>query len=178
MFALDAGIPMTPDWHLPVAAVIDYLSLTGFTLLGFSLGGSLVIRAAARESRISRVIAMDVCTSLFAASTRGFGAAGLSVIAENSNQIPAPVVNAAVSAVGKADLLTDWVIAQGKRVMGVTPAAEVFRGWREYRTDDISSQVTQDVLLMAGTKDHYMSLQMLPDQIMTARSATWVWPSR
>jgi alpha-beta hydrolase superfamily lysophospholipase len=169
--ALDAGIPMTADWHLPAAAIVDYFKLTDITMLGFSLGGGLVIRAAAREPRISRVISMDVCTSLFEASTRGFAASGLSVISANSGQIPAPVVNAAVASAGKTDLLTDWVIAQGKRVMGVGAPADVFRAWREYRTDDISSLVAQDVLLMAGAKDHYMPLHMLPDQLMTLTAA-------
>jgi hypothetical protein len=55
--------------------------------------------------------------------------------------------------------------------MGVSTPADVFKAWREYRTDDISSLVTQDVLLMAGTKDHYMPLQMLPDQLMTLTAA-------
>jgi alpha-beta hydrolase superfamily lysophospholipase len=169
--ALDAGIPMTPDWHLPVAAILNHFKLTDFTLMGFSLGGGLVIRAAARESRISRVIAMDICTSLFEASTRGFSATGLSVIAANSNQMPASLVNAAVAAVRKTDLLTDWVIAQGEHVMGVATPADVFQAWREYRTDDVSPLVTQPVLLMAGTKDHYMPLQMLPDQLMTLTAA-------
>lgn len=168
---LDAGTPMTPDWHLPTAAILDYFKLTHITLMGFSLGGGLVIRAAAREPRISRVIAMDICTSLFEASTRGFSASGLSVIADNSGQMPAPLVNAAVAAVRKSDLLTDWVIAQGERVMGVSTSADVFQAWQGYRTDDVSSMVTQDVLLMAGAKDHYMPLQMLPDQLMTLTAA-------
>jgi alpha-beta hydrolase superfamily lysophospholipase len=169
--ALDAGMPMTPDWHLPVAAIVDYFKLTSFTPLGFSLGGNLVIRAAAREPRVSRVIAMDICTDLFEASTRGFGATGLSVIAANSAQMPASLVNAAVAAVRKSDLLTDWVIGQGEHVVGVPTAAEVFQAWREYRTDDVSALVTQDVLLMAGAKDHYMPLHMLPDQLVTLTAA-------
>jgi hypothetical protein len=55
--------------------------------------------------------------------------------------------------------------------MGVTTAANVFKAWHEYQTADISSLVTQDVLLMAGTKDHYMPLHMLPDQLMTLTAA-------
>ena len=43
--ALDAGMPMTPDWHLPVAAILDHFELTNCTLMGFSLGGSLLIGA-------------------------------------------------------------------------------------------------------------------------------------
>jgi hypothetical protein len=32
---LDAGTPMTPDWHLPAAAILDYFKLTDITMLGF-----------------------------------------------------------------------------------------------------------------------------------------------
>jgi len=131
---LDAGTPMTPDWNLPVTAILDYFELTGITLLGFSLGGGLVIRAAARESRISRVIAMDICTSLFEALNRGFTATGLSVIAANASQMPASLINAAVAAVSKSDLLTDWSIAQGQRVMAAATPADVFQAWRDYRS--------------------------------------------
>lgn len=169
--ALDAGLPMTPDWHLPVAAVLDHFKLNNVTLMGFSLGGGLVIRAAAHEPRVARVIAMDICTSLFEAATRGFDATGLSVIAANTEQLPASLVDAAVAAARKSDLLTDWAIAQGQRVMGVSLPSDVFKAWRKYRTDDISSLVTQDVLLMAGNRDHYMPLRMLPEQIMTLTAA-------
>jgi alpha-beta hydrolase superfamily lysophospholipase len=168
---LDAGTPMTPDWHLPVAAILDYFALTDITVMGFSLGGGLVLRAAAREPRVSRAIAFDICTDLFEAATRGFGASGLSAIAANSGQIPAPLVNAAVAAAGNTDLLTDWAFAQGERVLGVATPADVLTGWRDYRTDDVSALVTQDVLLMAGTKDHYMPFHMLADQLLTLTAA-------
>ena len=114
---------------------------------------------------------MDICTSLFVAATKGFTASGLSVIAASADQMPAAIVNAAVASVRKTDLLTDWVIAQGERVMDCATPADVFAAWRQYRTDDISSLVTQDVLLMAGSKDHYMPLTMLPDQLMTLTAA-------
>jgi alpha-beta hydrolase superfamily lysophospholipase len=168
---LDDGITMTPDWRLPVAAIADHFALADFTLLGFSLGGALVMRAAAREPRVSRVIAMDVCTNLFELASGGFGPTGLSVVAANSEQMPASLVNAAVAAVRKSDLLTDWILAQGEHVMGVTSPAEVFHAWREYITADISSEVKQDVLLMAGAKDHYVPLHMLPEQLMTLTNA-------
>ena len=85
--------------------------------------------------------------------------------------MPATLVNAAVASVSKADLLTDCVISQGDRVMGTATPADTFAAWREYRTDDISSLVKQDVLLMAGSKDHYMPLSMLPEQLMALTAA-------
>jgi alpha-beta hydrolase superfamily lysophospholipase len=45
--AFDAGLPMTAEWHKPVGAVLDHFGVDDVTLMGFSLGGCLVMRAAA-----------------------------------------------------------------------------------------------------------------------------------
>jgi len=172
---LDAGTPMTPDWHLPVAAILDYFGLSQVTLVGISLGGCLVIRATAREPRVARAVAFDVCTDFFQVTTEAFAAAGLAAIAANSGQIPAPVIDAAVAAAANTDLETDFLLAQGERVMGASTPAGLFQAWREYRTSDVSPLVTQDVLLMAGTKDIGIPFPMLADQLLTlsaARSVT------
>lgn len=168
---LDAGMPMTRDWHLPVAAVLDYFNLSSITLMGFSLGGCLVIRAAAREPRVSRVIAWDILTDLFEAATRGFGAVGPDAIAANSGSIPDAVINAAVGEAARMDLLTQWAFSQGARVMGAATPADVLRAWHEYGTGDVSPLITKDVLLMAGTKDHYVPLHMLGGQVLTLTAA-------
>ncbi|MBK5267204.1 MAG: alpha/beta hydrolase, partial [Acidimicrobiia bacterium] len=47
----EAGLPMTHEWHRPVKAVLDYFQLSRVTLIGLSLGGGLVLRAAAFEPR-------------------------------------------------------------------------------------------------------------------------------
>jgi alpha-beta hydrolase superfamily lysophospholipase len=167
---LDAGTPMTPDWHLPVAAVLDYFGLADVTLLGFSLGGCLVMRAAAREPRVSRVIAFDIMTELSECVTRSPGTAALAALAANA-EIPASVIDAAAEAFAKTDLLMEWAFRQAERVMGVATTAEVFKVWNEYHTDDVSPLVTQDVLLMAGAKDHYVPLHQLGHQLLTLTAA-------
>lgn len=168
---LDAGMPMTPDWHLPVAAVLDYFNLSGITLMGFSLGGCLVIRAAAREPRVSRVIAFDILSDFSELTARMVGAAGLAAIAADHGQIPAPVLNAAAEAAGKTDLATQWMFSQGARVTGATTPAGVFNAWDEYHTGDVSLLVTGDVLLMAGTKDLGVPLHQLGDQVLALTAA-------
>ena len=168
---LDAGTPMTPDWHLPVAAVLDYFGLSDVTLMGFSLGGCLVLRAAAREARVSRVVAFDIMTDLFECVTRSPAGLAIGSIGANAERIPAPVIDAAVEAVGNVDLLTEWAFKQANRVMGATTPSEVLTAWQGYRTDDVSPLVTQDVLLMAGTKDHYVPLHQLSDQLLTLSAA-------
>ena len=52
----DAGLHMTPDWHLPVKAVLDHFKLDHVTLVGLSMGGCLVMRAAAFEPRVARPV--------------------------------------------------------------------------------------------------------------------------
>jgi alpha-beta hydrolase superfamily lysophospholipase len=168
---LDAGTPMTPDWHLPVAAVLDHFGLSDVTLAGFSLGGCLVMRAAAREPRVSRVIAWNILPDLLEASGKLFEAAGLGAVAANVDSLPAPVFDAAIAEACRTDLLIDWFVDQGKRVMGADTATSVFRAWRRYRTDDVSPEVTQDVLLLAGAADHYVPLHMLGDQVLTLPAA-------
>ncbi|WP_433205383.1 alpha/beta fold hydrolase [Dactylosporangium sp. CS-047395] len=168
---LDDGVPMTPDWHLPVGAVLDHFELDGVTLMGFSLGGCLVVRTAAREPRVSRVIAWDVFTDLHENASRALDAAGLEAVEQHAEQIPATALDAAIDAVSKSDLFVEWTLNQSRRVMGADTPADVLKAWAHYRTDDVSPLVQQDILLMAGTKDHYVPLHQLGDQVLTLTAA-------
>ena len=49
---------MTAEWHKPVKAVMDYFKLDHVTLAGLSMGGCLVVRAAALEARVENLSAL------------------------------------------------------------------------------------------------------------------------
>ena len=53
------------------------------------------------------------------------------------------------------------------RVFGVATPHEALQAARAYRTSDVSSRVTQDVLLLAGAQDHYVPLDQLWTQAQT-----------
>jgi pimeloyl-ACP methyl ester carboxylesterase len=172
--ALEAGLPMTAQWHKPVGAVLDHFSVDDVTLMGFSLGGCLVMRAAAYEPRVSRVIADDIMTDFTACFTYRL-AAPQSVLVGNASRLPASVVNRLINRARRRNLLADWGIGNAATVFGVDTPTQALAAVRAMRTDDVSHLITQDVLLMAGSEDHYVPLPQLGAQIQTltnARSVT------
>ncbi|MCV7093042.1 alpha/beta fold hydrolase [Mycobacterium interjectum] len=172
--ALDAGLPMTAEWHRPVGAVLDHFGVDDVTLMGFSLGGCLVMRAAAWEPRVKRVIADDVLTDFTACFAYRLAAPQKALVV-NAGRLPAAVVDRLINRARRRNLLADWGIGNAEAVFGVHTPAEALAAVRTMRTDDVSSRVTQDVLLMAGAEDHYVPLAQLGARIKTltnARSVT------
>lgn len=171
----DQHAPMTPDWHLPLGAVLDAFGLEDVTLVGISLGGCLAIRAAAKEPRVSRVVAFDVLTDLFACMTA---------------QVPPPVaallrgalavgatrsVDRGLSQLARTRPVVKWGLARAMHVFGCEHPVDSLLMAREFHTRDVSHLVSQDVLLLAGANDHYVPLAQLWEQtrlLSAARSIT------
>ena len=161
----DQHVPMTADWHHPVAAVLDALGLDDVTLIGGSLGGCLVIRAAAFERRVQRVVAYDVMTDLHECLTHQLPQAVRPLVGalEHTGALMDALMNIASS----QRAVIEWGLQQAMRVFGVKTPHQAFLAARAYRTDDVSSRVTQDVLLLAGAQDHYVPLDQLWTQART-----------
>lgn len=171
----DQHAPMTPQWHLPLGAVLDAFGIEDVTLVGLSLGGCLAIRAAAKEPRVRRVVAFDVLTDFFACM---------------SAQAPAPIAALVRGAIaigasrslepflarlGRTHPVVEWGLARAMQVFGCDHPADALRAARAFHTRDVSHLVTQDVLLLAGAHDHYVPLTQLWEQgrlLSAARSIT------
>ncbi len=163
----EAHLTFIPEWEKPLKAVLDFYQLKDVTLMGFSLGGGLVVRAAAFEPRVQRVIAHGVLTDLLEVLMRPFPApvrAQVLAWLANGN---ADALNALLEQAMTKSLLLKWSIEQGLHVTGVQTPYDSFQVFQQYQTAPISSRVTQDVLLMAGAQDHYVPAHQLPDQIAT-----------
>ena len=154
--------------------MLDHFGVDDVTLMGFSLGGCLVMRAAAYEPRVSRVIADDILTDFTACFAYRLVAPQKALVV-NADRLPAAVVDRLINRARSRNLLADWGIGNAETVFGVDTPAEALGAVRAMRTDDVSSRITQDVLLMAGAEDHYVPLAQLGAQIQTltnARSVT------
>jgi pimeloyl-ACP methyl ester carboxylesterase len=171
----DANLPMHPDWDRPVTAVLDHFNLDDVTLLGISLGGCLTMRAAAKEPRVTRVICDDVLVDFYAVLVRQFPATLRRALRWLLNARSSALVNALVGALMGNNLVLEWGVKQGMHVTGTSSPYAFLRESMRYETTSISSDVTQDVLVMAGAEDHYVPVNQLTQQVnllTNARSVT------
>jgi pimeloyl-ACP methyl ester carboxylesterase len=169
------GMIMTHAWEKPVSAVLDFCKLTDVTLIGLSLGGYLALRAAAYDRRISRVIAYDVMYAFIECFLNRKGPAGKYAMQLLLAARASCIINPVVALIMKTDLHAEWGINQGMHVMGADSPYRLFRKLLNFTTKDISKLITQDVLLLAGSEDHYVPTSQFHAQmksLINARSVT------
>ena len=123
--------------------------------------------AAAFEPRVRRVIAYDICTNALECTLRSLPPQAqkeLLVWIDAGNE--GAVDKFFADAMAKS-LLLDWMMKLGMHNSGTRTSYAMLKHYQKYETASVSSQLTQDVLLMAGAEDHYIPLHQLPDQIAT-----------
>ena len=174
--ALDeAGLPMTAEWHKPVSTVLDYFEVQEITLIGMSLGGCLALRAAAFEPRVHRVVAYDVFTDLLDINLRQTDAIKRALLKILLRLQAVKLVNGMVGRVARKKPVVQWGVEQGMHVTGTTSAFEFLQRSVRFQTADVSALIWQDVLLLAGSEDHYVPIEQWHQQIRmltNARSIT------
>jgi pimeloyl-ACP methyl ester carboxylesterase len=162
-----AHLTMSPEWEKPVKAVLDFFRLDAVTLMGFSLGGGLVIRAAAFEPRVRLVIAYDIMTNGLECFLRPLPPPAQKELLDWIDTGNEEAVDKFFADAMAKSLLLDWMVKLAIHNTGVKTTYEMLKHYQKYEFASISSQVTQDVLLMAGAEDHYVPVHQLPDQIAT-----------
>jgi alpha-beta hydrolase superfamily lysophospholipase len=171
----DAGLKMIPEWEQPVKAVLDYFGLNDVILMGISLGGGLVIRAAAFEPRIRYVIADDIMCNSFESMTKSLPATLKAQVNQYLADQTADRLNALFDQLMPQSPILEWGIRQGMHVTGKATPYDFFQATQAYNTIEISNRIQSDVLLLAGAEDHYVPLHQLYQQaeaLTHARSVT------
>ncbi|MGF6886684.1 pimeloyl-ACP methyl ester carboxylesterase [Nocardia sp. GAS34] len=167
----DHALPLTAAWERPVAAVLDHFGLDEVTLIGVSLGGGLVIRAAAHEPRIRRVVALDVLDDFLECLTRqAFPAAGPLLRIALACRARRLIHRVAGLAAARKPIAA-WGLRHGMHVTGTRDAYGFFRAAQSLSTHADSARVTADVLLLAGAEDHYVPAHQLRRQAAALTNA-------
>jgi pimeloyl-ACP methyl ester carboxylesterase len=171
----DAGLHMTPAWHQPVKAVLDHFKLDHVTLAGLSMGGCLVMRAAAFEPRVEHVVAYDIYPDALDTTLRQVKPVQRAFLKILLTLRAAPLVNAIAKRMARKSAIAQWGIEQGMQVTGSSSPYGYFQGTKAYVTAEVSTLVKQDVLLLAGSEDHLVPMVHFYRQIRllaNARSIT------
>jgi pimeloyl-ACP methyl ester carboxylesterase len=158
-------LTMTREWHKPVKAVLDYFDLDDVTLLGISMGGCLVLRAAAFEPRVKRAIAWDILFDPLNTWIAKFPPVKRVLVKTLLGLRLAPVLNALMGQAMRRSMLIDWGVHQAMYILGARTPFEYLQKTKTYQTGDISHLVKQDVLLLAGTEDFGIPVQQFYQQI-------------
>ena len=154
------GLTYTPEWEKPVKAALDEFLRTHakpskIVLIGMSLGGYFAPRAAAFEERIDGVVAYDTCYDF------GEVASGLLTAAKNLEAMK----NIGVS----------WAYHNALWTMGAKDVDAAAKACAAYTLAPVASRVRQDVLILAGTEDHFIPFHQTADfekALVNARSVT------
>jgi alpha-beta hydrolase superfamily lysophospholipase len=166
----DYQLPMTPEWEKPVKAILDYFDVNDVTLLGLSLGGYLVVRAAAYEQRIHRVVAWDIIDDAWECSLNIMKPIQRKALRILVTLKAAPIVNYLAYKASKSDLMMEWGVKQAMHVFGASSPYKAFHHLLKYHTHNISQLVRQDTLILAGAEDHYVPLHLFFRQIQNLKN--------
>lgn len=164
-------LPMTFAWEKPLGAVLDHFKLKDITLIGFSLGGYLAMRAAAFDPRVAQIVAYDVMYDFLECFLNRKGPLGKYVMKLLLRAKAAFIVNSAMAILMKIDLLAEWGIKHGMYTLGLDTPYQLFQALQAYTTRDISRKVRQDVLLLAGSQDHYVPISQFYKQMKALTNA-------
>ncbi|MFF3559229.1 alpha/beta hydrolase family protein [Streptomyces sp. NPDC002574] len=151
----EKNVPYRPDWEHVLGPVVDY-ALTvpeidddRIVHFGYSLGGYLVARYAAKDHRSAAIVCNDGMTTFYA-SYPPIPEATLKLIEEGKDAEAIPRLEAMI----KDDTNARWGLQNGVWVNGVENFAEYVRSTADYTlsTDDIH-EIRTPVLILEGEDD-------------------------
>src|SRR6266540_3508665 len=159
------GLVFRPDWEHVVGPVLDYalarpeVDTEHIALFGNSMGGLLAPRAAAFETRIAALIAIDGIYDLGVMPTAAVG--GDPAVAEQRLRAASdPELDAALQAAMAANPTLRWAISQGMYAMGADSPRAFGAAYLDYHLrDGIAEKITCPTLVCSAQGDEFVSGQ-------------------
>jgi len=168
---------MRPDWEAVITPVVDYalsrreIAADQIAVLGYSLGGYLVARAAAFEHRIAALILDDGIYDFHAAFAGSLPPFIGSWIAEGRDDIVVTVL----TMLTHVNTQVRWGLRNGMWVFGADSFADLIRRVKSYTLEGIAHQITTPTLIMDPDNDQYLKGQpQLVERALSSASTTLV----
>ncbi|PHH92700.1 hypothetical protein CDD83_5937 [Cordyceps sp. RAO-2017] len=150
-----------PDWEKVMTPVVDYalsqpwVDKERLVIMGVSMGGYLVARAAAFEHRAAAVVVNDGVYDFGSAFRKENPAIGKFLIKHGWDG----VMNALIRLYMRWDTGFKWGVLNGKWVFGVSSEAEVLRLVEEYTLEGAVHQIKTPMLVLDAPDDHFLKGQ-------------------
>ncbi|MDR3498483.1 MAG: alpha/beta fold hydrolase [Parvibaculum sp.] len=172
----DQGLTFIADWEKPNSAVLDTFLASHpkpekIVLIGESLGGYLAPRAAAFDPRIDGVIAYDAIYNAgemakrqvpkFVYWLRDHNYTGVLKLLSHRPQSPG----------------SEWAAKNGMWTFGLSDPLAVADAFQTLTLEPVADRIGADVLLLAGTDDHFTpngEIDKIKSSLTHARSVTSV----
>jgi len=155
---LREGLYFRFDFEKATSAIIDYFKLKKCAIVGISWGGYFALRSAAFEKRITAAIAYDIMDNGFEVMTNIFPPIICKIIRLAYCSNNKKLINILIGRLRNRSILANWAISQGMYITGTKTAFEFYKSLSQHSLKGITSKITQNVLLLAGEKDHYIPL--------------------
>ncbi len=160
------GLAWTHEWEKPTSAVLDYFKLDNVTLYGISMGGYLCLRAAAFESRISRVIASGHAVDYAKIPPLPFQ--WLMKFFMNFENF----MNNQAAKKMKKDPMHNWSLNNAMYITKTKTPMEAMEVMLQMTAENQHSDlIKQDVLILTGRNDHFIPFKMHKMQIKILTNA-------
>jgi pimeloyl-ACP methyl ester carboxylesterase len=150
-----------PDWEAVISPVIDFaltrpeIRADQISVFGYSLGGYLVARAAAFDSRVAALIlndgVYDFHSSMMAALPPFLG----TWMDEKNDEAAVPVLRMLMA----ANTTLRWAVHNGMWTMGVDTPTELARAFKDYTLAGIADRITAPALVLDADNDQFFKEQ-------------------
>jgi pimeloyl-ACP methyl ester carboxylesterase len=157
----EQGLVFRPDWEAVISPVIDFaltrpeIADNRITLFGYSMGGYLVARAAAFDSRVAALVLDDGLYDFHAAMVSKMPPFLSEWIDEGQDDLAMPVMELVMA----IDTEARWGLRNGKWVMGVDSIVDVPRTFKSYTLAGVADRITAPALVLDPDNDQFFKGQ-------------------
>jgi len=154
----EQGLVFRPDWEAVIGPVIDYaltrpeIAAHAIVLFGYSMGGYLVARAAAFDSRVAALILDDGIYDFHAAMVNKMPPFLADWIEQGKDDSATPVLELMMA----VNTEVRWALRNGKWVTGVDSIADVPRAFKSYTLAGVADRITAPALVLNPDNDQFL----------------------
>jgi pimeloyl-ACP methyl ester carboxylesterase len=143
---VNPGLVFRPDYEVPVGAAIDHALTRSdvdperLAIIGYSFGGYLAPRAAARDPRIRAVIANTLGVDI--------GNAMRMALPPFLWKLPAPVIDAMFGMLTGGSIEAQFFFTSAREAFGVSSPSEFLRVWEPYNLWSVRDDLAVPLLIL------------------------------